>query len=66
MDFFNLSGCELVSLAAILSVTISKEFTPDEVDTLGNFFSALGSNLSTIASAQDTDSTTSSLNNTDC
>ena len=48
MDFFNLSGCELVSLAAILSVTISKEFSSDEVDTLGNFFSALGSNLSTI------------------
>lgn len=55
MDFFNLSGCELVSLAAILSITIAKDFTSDEVDTLGNFFSALGSNLSTIASSQDTD-----------
>lgn len=55
MDFFNLSGCELVSLAAILSVTIANNFTSDEVDTLGNFFSALGSNLSTIASVQGTD-----------
>lgn len=52
MDFFKLSGCELVSLAAILAITIAKDFTSDEIDTLGNFFSALGSNLSTIASAQ--------------
>lgn len=52
MDFFNnLSGCELVSLAAIISVTISKDLSPDEIDTLGNFFSALGNNLSTIATA---------------
>lgn len=55
MDFFKLSGCELVSLAAILAITIAKDFTADETDTLGNFFSALGSNLSTIASAQGAD-----------
>lgn len=59
MDFFNLSGCELVSLAAILAITIAKDFTADETDTLGNFFSALGSNLSTIASAQGADSSSS-------
>lgn len=47
----NLSGCELVSLAAILAVTISQNLSLDETDTLGNFFSALGSNLSTIATA---------------
>ena len=52
MDYLkNLSGPELVSLAAILSVTISQNLSCDEVDTLGNFFSALGSNLSTIATA---------------
>lgn len=56
MDFFNLSGCELVALAAVLSVSISKDLSPDEIDTLGNFFSALGSNLSTIATAQSNDS----------
>lgn len=55
MEFFKLSGCELVSLAAILSITIAKDFTADETDTLGNFFSALGSNLSTIASSQGAD-----------
>lgn len=56
MDFFNLSGCELVVLAAVLSVSISKDLSPDEIDILGNFFSALGSNLSTISSAQPDDS----------
>lgn len=49
MDFFDLSGCELVSLAAILAITISKDFSADEINTLGNFFSALGENFSTIA-----------------
>lgn len=46
-----LSGCELVALAGLLSVAISSNLSSDEIDTLGNFFSALGSNLSTIATA---------------
>lgn len=50
--FNNLSGCELVYIASIFSVIISQGLTPDEIDTLGNFFSALGSNLSTIATAE--------------
>lgn len=50
MDFLShLSGCELVSLATVLAVTISQNLSPDEIDTLGNFFSALGQNLSTIS-----------------
>lgn len=49
MCFDNLSGCELVTLASILSIYISNDLTPNEIDTLGNFFSALGTNLSTIA-----------------
>lgn len=52
MCFNNLSGCELVTLASILSIYISNDLSPDEIDTLGNFFSALGSNLSTIATAE--------------
>ena len=48
----NLSGCELVSLASIIAIYISNGLSPNEIDTLGNFFSALGSNLSTIASAE--------------
>lgn len=63
MDFFNLSGCELVSLAAILSVSIAKDLTSEETDILGNFFSALGSNLSTIAAIQPDDSNCSNENN---
>lgn len=47
-----LSGCELVALAGLLSVSISQNLDCDDVDTLGNFFSALGANLSTIATAQ--------------
>lgn len=50
-----LSGCELVALAGLISVSISQNLTIDETDTLGNFFSALGSNLSTIASSSDSD-----------
>lgn len=55
----NLSGCELVALASIISIYISQEFSCDEVDVLGNFFSALGSNLSTIGSSKtnNTDNT---------
>lgn len=54
IDFLdNLSGCELVALSSILAVIISQGLTPDEIDTLGNFLSSLGSNLSTIASAED-------------
>lgn len=45
----SLSGCELVALATYFSVIISQNLTPEEIDVLGNFFSALGSNLSTIA-----------------
>ena len=37
----SLSGCELVGLAALLSVAISTNLNCDEVDVLGNFFSAL-------------------------
>ena len=47
----SLSGCELVALAALISVAIANNLNCDEVDVLGNFFSALGSNLSTIAAA---------------
>lgn len=52
IDFLDsLSGAELVALSSILAIAISQELSPDEIDTLGNFLSALGSNLSTIAFA---------------
>ena len=48
----NLSGCEFVAIAGLISVLISQDLNADEIDILGNFFSALGSNLSAIASAE--------------
>ncbi len=45
----DLSGCELVTLASIVAVTISKGLTAGEINTLGNFFTAIGTNLTTIA-----------------
>ena len=53
MCFNNLSGSELVALASIIAINMSSDLGPDEIDTLGNFFSALGANLSTIAAAKD-------------
>ena len=48
--FNNLSGCELVALASIIAIKISEGLSVDEINTLGNFFSALGDNLNTLAS----------------
>lgn len=47
----DLSGYELVALAALLAAYFSQGLTSSEIDTLGNFFSALGENLSTIGGA---------------
>ncbi len=50
MDFLNdLSGSELVLLATILSFWFSQGLSSNEIDNLGNFFSALGANLTVIA-----------------
>ncbi len=49
----SLSGYELVALAGLLSVAIAKNLGADEIDVLGNFFSALGSNLSTISAVEN-------------
>lgn len=37
-SFASLSGCELVALASLLSVAISKDLSNDEIGSLGNFF----------------------------
>lgn len=52
MSFLDdLSGCELVALATLFSISLSQGRTSDEINTLGNFFTALGTNLTTIAGA---------------
>ena len=45
----NLSGSNLVFLASLFSVIISEGLTSDEIGLLGDFFSALGDNLSLIS-----------------
>ena len=56
MEFLNdLSGCELVTFATVFSIAISKGLNSSEIDTLGNFFTAVGTNLTTIASACNSD-----------
>lgn len=51
----SLTGCELVAVAGLFSVAIANNLNPNEIDMLGNFFSALGSNLSTIAAVENPD-----------
>ncbi len=50
-----LSGCELIALASIIAIILSEGKTSEQIDLLGNFFSTIGQNLSTIA-----------LDNTEC
>jgi len=60
----DLSPEELVLAAAILSIYISKDRTSNELNVLGNLFQAIGTNLSTIASAiPQNESTANSENN---
>lgn len=49
----NLSGAELVLLSSILAIVISENLNNDDINTLGDFLSSLGQNLSTIASANE-------------
>lgn len=46
----DLSGCELVTFASIFAITIAKNLSDDEINILGDFFSAVGDNLSLIGS----------------
>ena len=59
----DVSGCELVALVSVFAVFLSQGLSPDEIDTLGNFLSAVGANLSTIASAQGGDAVNLSYSN---
>ncbi len=46
-----LSGSELVALASLVSISISKGLSSDELNTLSGFFSAIGDNLAILASS---------------
>lgn len=54
IDLLNdLSGAELVLLSSVLAILISENLDNDDINTLGNFLSSLGQNLTTIASANE-------------
>lgn len=54
--FKNLSSCELVTLASILAISIAQELDVDDINVLGNFLTALGANLLTIAASKEQNS----------
>lgn len=48
-DLSQLSGCELVALASIVSIAISEDKSAEELGFLSAFFTSLGDNLASIA-----------------
>ena len=53
MDFLTkLSGCELVSLASIVSIILSEPLNTDELTVLAIFITTIGDNLALIASSR--------------
>ncbi len=51
-ELSQLSGNELVALASIISVAISQNLNATETNALGNFFEAVGTNLTIIAESK--------------
>ena len=45
----NLNGCELVTLANIVSISISQGLSSDEIATLAGFFTVVGDSLVAIS-----------------
>lgn len=63
MSYFSqLSACELITLANVLSIQLSQYFSAIDLALLGSFLNSLGDNLALIAAAdatriiEDTDS----------
>lgn len=50
----SLSSCQLVVIAAFISIILSEDQTPDELNVLGNFIVAIGSLMLTIAAQEQT------------
>lgn len=48
------SGNDLVLLASSIAIAISQNLSPEEINILSNFFSALGSNLGILAAQRET------------
>lgn len=51
----SLSGCELIALSGLISVSIARGLSADELSVLGSFVTTIGDNLSLLASRQNLD-----------
>lgn len=51
-EFTSLSPAEITILASIVSIIIANDMTPSDVENLGNFITAIGGNLTLIASLE--------------
>lgn len=49
----DLSGCNLVALASLVSISISEGLSSSEIATLGAFFTTLGDNLALLSINSD-------------
>lgn len=49
MCLSDFSNCELVALASTISISMSKEFSKEDLAILAVFFTALGDNLAILA-----------------
>lgn len=45
----NLNGCELVTLANIIAISISQGLTSDELNILSGFFNIIGDSLAALS-----------------
>ncbi|WP_163195794.1 hypothetical protein [Clostridium thermarum] len=48
-DFYSLSGDQLVLLSSVVAIILAKGLNADQVNTLGNFITLVGTSLTTIA-----------------
>lgn len=48
-DLNNLNGCEIVTLANIIAITISQGLTSDELAAYAGFFTIIGDSLATLS-----------------
>ena len=48
-DINNLNGCELVTLANIIAITISQGLTSDELVAYAGFFTIIGDSLAALS-----------------
>lgn len=52
-DLNNLNGSEIITLANIIAITISKNLNSEELAILAGFFTIIGDNLATLSLTQN-------------